>query len=84
MKETLDHSSEMQEEAAAAPAVACDDEVVVDAVGDPAPSLSNRELDAPRDFVVPQQLLGLDQAILQSIERCCEHNNNYQTNRLTK
>lgn len=75
MKETLDHSSEMQEEAAAAPAVAGDDEVVVDAVGDPVPSLSNRELDAPRDFVVPQQLLGLDQAILQSIERCCEHKN---------
>ena len=38
MKETLDHSSEMQEEAAAAPAVVGDDEVVVDA-GDPAPSL---------------------------------------------
>lgn len=72
IKETLDHSSEMQEEAAAAPATAGDDEVVVDAVGDPVPSLSNRDLDAPRDFVIPQQLLGLDQAILQSIERCCE------------
>lgn len=73
MKETLDHSSEMQEEAAAAPAVVGDDDVVVDAVGDPAPSLSNRDLDAPRDFVIPQQLLGLDQAILQSIERCRKH-----------
>jgi len=72
MKETLDHSSEMQEEAAAAPAVVGDDEVVVDA-GDPAPSLLKSDLDAPRDFVIPQQLLGLDQAILQSIERCCEH-----------
>ncbi|XP_071639578.1 actin-related protein 8 [Temnothorax longispinosus] len=70
MKETLDHSSEMQEEAAAIPAAVGDDEVVVDAVGDPVPSLSNRDLDAPRDFVIPQQLLGLDQAILQSIERC--------------
>ncbi|KYN00766.1 Actin-related protein 8 [Cyphomyrmex costatus] len=69
MKETLDHSSEMQEEAAAAPAVVGDDEVVVDA-SDPAPSLLNRDLDVPRDFVIPQQLLGLDQAILQSIERC--------------
>ncbi|KYN11816.1 Actin-related protein 8 [Trachymyrmex cornetzi] len=69
MKETLDHSSEMQEEAATAPAVVGEDEVVVDA-SDPAPSLLNRDLDAPRDFVIPQQLLGLDQAILQSIERC--------------
>lgn len=76
MKETLDHSSEMQEEAAAAPATAGDDEVVVDA-NDPVPSLSNRDLDAPRDFVIPQQLLGLDQAILQSIERCREHKNIY-------
>jgi len=78
MKETLDHSSEMQEETAAAPTVAGDDEVVVDAVGDPTPSLLNRDLDAPRDFVIPQQLLGLDQAILQSIERCCEHKYIYQ------
>lgn len=77
MKETLDHSSEMQEETATAPATAGEDEVVVDAVGDSVPSLSNRDLDAPRDFVVPQQLLGLDQAILQSIERCCEYTNIY-------
>ena len=81
MKETLDHSSEMQEEAAAAPAVVGDDEVVVDA-GDPAPSLLNRDLDAPRDFVIPQQLLGLDQAILQSIERCCEYKHIYQISNL--
>lgn len=70
MKESLDHSSELQEEAASAPAVAGEDEVVVDTVGESVPSLSNRELEAPRDSVVPQQLLGLDQAILQSIERC--------------
>lgn len=73
MKESLDHSSELQEEAASAPAVAGEDEVVVDTVGESVPSLSNRELEAPRDSVVPQQLLGLDQAILQSIERCCEY-----------
>lgn len=54
-----------------APATVGDDEVVVDAT-DPVPNLSNRDLDAPRDFVIPQQLLGLDQAILQSIERCRE------------
>ncbi|XP_050454299.1 actin-related protein 8 isoform X3 [Cataglyphis hispanica] len=70
MKESLDHSSEMQEETATVPTTAGEDDVVVDAVGDTAPSLSNRDLEAPRDFVVPQQLLGLDQAILQSIERC--------------
>ncbi|EZA55915.1 hypothetical protein DMN91_010634 [Ooceraea biroi] len=70
MKESLDHSSEMQEEAASAPAAAGEDEVVVDTVGDSVPSLSNRDLEAPRDSMVPQQLLGLDQAILQSIERC--------------
>lgn len=73
MKESLDHSSEMQEETATVPTIAGEDEVVVDAVGDTAPSLSNRDLEVPRDFVVPQQLLGLDQAILQSIERCCKY-----------
>lgn len=69
MKENLEQTSEMQEEATA-PTVAGEEEVVVDAV-DSAPTLSNRDLDAPRDFVVgPQQLLGLDHAVLQSIDRC--------------
>lgn len=70
MKENLEQTSEMQEEATA-PTVAGEEEVVVDAV-DAAPiTLSNRDLDAPRDFVVgPQQLLGLDHAVLQSIDRC--------------
>lgn len=73
MKESLDHSSDMQEETATLPTTVGEDEVVVDTVGDTVPSLSNRDLEAPRDFVVPQQLLGLDQAILQSIERCCKY-----------
>lgn len=64
----------MQEEAAVAPAAAGEDEVV-DPVGDSGPSLLNRDLEANRDFAIPQQLLGLDQAILQSIERCCECKN---------
>jgi len=72
MKETLDHSSELQEEAASAPIVVGEDEVVVDSVGDSVPNSLNRDLEAPRDSLVPQQLLGLDQAILQSIERCCK------------
>jgi len=73
MKESLDHSSEIQEETANIPTNAGEDEVVVDTVSDTVPSLSNRDLEAPRDFVIPQQLLGLDQAILQSIERCCKY-----------
>lgn len=77
MKESLDHSSEIQEETAAIPTTAGEDEVAVDTVGDTVPSLSNRDLEAPRDFVVPQQLLGLDQAILQSIERCCKYKVTY-------
>jgi len=72
MKETLDHSSELQEEAASAPIVVGEDEVVVDSVADSVPNSLNRDLEAPRDSLVPQQLLGLDQAILQSIERCCK------------
>lgn len=69
MKENLEQTSEMQEETSA-PTVAGEEEVVVDAV-DSAPTLSNRDLDAPRDFIVgPQQLLGLDHAVLQSIDRC--------------
>ncbi|EFN89058.1 actin-related protein 8 isoform X1 [Harpegnathos saltator] len=70
IKETLEQTSEMQEETAA-PTNVGDDEVVVDSVNDSAPALSNRDSEGPRDFVVgPQQLLGLDHAILQSIERC--------------
>ena len=70
MKENLEQTLEMPEEAAI-PATAGDEEVVVDNV-DAAPiSLQNREPEAPRDFVVgPQQLLGLDHAVLQSIDRC--------------
>lgn len=64
----------MQEEATVVPAAVGEDEVV-DPVGDSGPSLSNRDLEANRDFAVPQQLLGLDQAILQSIERCCKCKN---------
>lgn len=63
----------MQEETAA-PIAVPEEEVVVDTVNDSAPTLSNRDLEGPRDFVVgPQQLLGLDHAILQSIERCREY-----------
>lgn len=43
----------------------------MDAVDSAPAALSNRDLDAPRDFVVgPQQSLGLDHAVLQSIDRC--------------
>lgn len=70
MKENLEQALEMQEEVAAPTAVG-EEEVVVDAVDSAPITLSNRDLDAPRDFVVgPQQLLGLDHAILQSIDRC--------------
>lgn len=70
MKENLEQTSEMQEEATA-PTVAGEEEVVVDAVDSAPITLSNRDLDAPRDFIVgPQQLLGLDHAVLQSIDRC--------------
>lgn len=62
----------MQEEVAT-PAVAGEEEVVVDAVDSAPISLGIRDLDAPKDFVVgPQQLLGLDHAVLQSIDRCRE------------
>lgn len=70
MKENLEQTSEMQEEATA-PTAAGEEEVVVDAVDSAPITLSNRDLDAPRDFIVgPQQLLGLDHAVLQSIDRC--------------
>lgn len=70
MKENLEQTLEMQEETAI-PAAPGEDEVVVDNVDSAPISLNNRELDAPRDFVVgPQQLLGLDHAVLQSIDRC--------------
>ncbi|XP_001605850.1 actin-related protein 8 [Nasonia vitripennis] len=70
MKENLEQTLEMQEETAI-PATPGEEEVVVDNVDSAPISLNNRELDAPRDFVVgPQQLLGLDHAVLQSIDRC--------------
>lgn len=70
MKENLEQSSEMQEETAI-PAVMGDDEVVVDNVDSTPISLNNKEPEAPKDFIVgPQQLLGLDHAVLQSIDRC--------------
>lgn len=70
MKENLEQSSEMPEETAI-PAAVGDEEVVVDNVDSAPISLSSRELEAPKDFVVgPQQLLGLDHAVLQSIDRC--------------
>ncbi|XP_076756676.1 actin-related protein 8 isoform X1 [Xylocopa sonorina] len=70
IKENLEQTSEMQEETIA-PTVAGEEEVVVDAVDSAPITLSNRDIDAPRDFVVgPQQLLGLDHAVLQSIDRC--------------
>lgn len=60
----------MQEEVAT-PIVAGEEEVVVDNVDSTPIALSARDLDVPRDFVVgPQQLLGLDHAVLQSIDRC--------------
>lgn len=70
MKENLEQTSEMQEEITA-PTAPGEEEVVVDAVDSAPIVLSNRDLDAPRDFVVgPQQILGLDHAVLQSIDRC--------------
>lgn len=58
-------------EEVAAPTVTGEEEVVVDNVDSAPISLTNRDLDVPRDFVVgPQQLLGLDHAVLQSIDRC--------------
>lgn len=69
MKETLEQALEMQEETVV-PIAAGEEEVVVDAA-DSAPTVSTRDVDAP--FVVgPQQLLGLDHAVLQSIDRCRE------------
>jgi actin-related protein 8 len=70
MKENLEQNLEMPEETAI-PSAPGDDEVVVDNVDSAPISLNNRELEAPRDFIVgPQQLLGLDHAVLQSIDRC--------------
>lgn len=52
--------------------------MVVDAVDSVPTALSNRDIDAPRDFVVgPQQILGLDHAVLQSIDRCRKSHNNF-------
>ncbi|XP_044580234.1 actin-related protein 8 isoform X1 [Cotesia glomerata] len=70
IKENLEQTLELPEEVAA-PVAAADEEVVVDAVDAAPMALANRDLDAPRDFVVgPQQILGLDHAIVQSIDRC--------------
>lgn len=72
MKENLEQTLEMQEEAAN-PNVTGEEEVNVDNVDSAPISLSSREPEAPRDFVVgPQQVLGLDHAVLQSIDRCRE------------
>ncbi|KAJ8667492.1 hypothetical protein QAD02_009155 [Eretmocerus hayati] len=69
-KENLEQSSEMPEESAI-PVAAGEEEVVVDNVDSAPIALNSRDLEAPKDFVVgPQQVLGLDQAILQSIDRC--------------
>ncbi|XP_043505064.1 actin-related protein 8 isoform X1 [Polistes fuscatus] len=69
MKENLEQALEMQEEVVA-PTTVGEEEVNVDAIDTAPIALSNRDLDA-RDFLVgPQQLLGLDHAILQSIDRC--------------
>lgn len=69
MKENLEQPLEMQEEVIA-PTTVGEEEVNVDAIDTAPIALSNRDLDA-RDFLVgPQQLLGLDHAILQSIDRC--------------
>lgn len=58
-------------EEASAQAHGGDEEVVVDNVDTAPIVLGTKDIDAPRDFVVePQQLLSLDQAILQSIDRC--------------
>lgn len=76
-KENLEQTLEMPEEVAT-PAVAGEEEVVVDAVDSAPISLGIRDLDTPRDFVVgPQQLLGLDHAVLQSIDRCREFTAGY-------
>lgn len=77
----------MQEEATV-PTAGGEEEVVVDAVDSAPITLSNRDLDVPRDFVVgPQQLLGLDHAVLQSIDRCrmylTNHNNIMKTRNKT-
>ncbi|XP_043475529.1 actin-related protein 8-like isoform X1 [Leptopilina heterotoma] len=70
IKESLEQTLESQEETAT-PAVVGEEEVVVDTVDSAPIALQNRELDAPREFVTgPQQLLGLDHAVLQSIDRC--------------
>ncbi|XP_011305453.1 actin-related protein 8, partial [Fopius arisanus] len=70
VKESLEQTLELQEETAVV-ATPIDEEVVVDAVDAVPNSLANRDLEAPRDFIVgPQQLLGLDHAVLQSIDRC--------------
>lgn len=70
MKENLEHSSEMQEEISIQ-AIAGEEEVVVDNVDAVPISISNKEPEAPREFVVgPQQVLSLDHAVLQSIDRC--------------
>lgn len=70
VKENLEQTLESQEEAAV-PTAAGDEEVIVDAIDSTPNALGARDLDAPRDFVVgPQQLLGLDHAVLQSIDRC--------------
>ncbi|XP_014211678.1 actin-related protein 8 [Copidosoma floridanum] len=70
IKENLEQNSEMPEESTIS-VVPGEDEVVVDNVDSTPNALNTRELDAPKDFVVgPQQLLGLDHAVLQSIDRC--------------
>ncbi|XP_051170338.1 actin-related protein 8 [Leptopilina boulardi] len=70
IKENLEQTLESQEETAI-PVVVGEEEVVVDNVDSAPIALQNRELDAPREFVTgPQQLLGLDHAVLQSIDRC--------------
>ncbi|KAF7994871.1 hypothetical protein HCN44_004343 [Aphidius gifuensis] len=69
-KENLEQTLELQEESVTS-AVTADDEVVVDNVDSTPNTLANRDQDVPRDFVVgPQQILGLDHAVLQSIDRC--------------
>lgn len=72
MKENLEQTLEMQEEIAHTTNVNDrEEEVIVDNIDSAPITLSNRDLDVPRDFIVgPQQLLGLDHAILQSIDRC--------------
>ncbi|XP_015118934.1 actin-related protein 8 isoform X2 [Diachasma alloeum] len=70
IKENLEQTLELQEEIAV-PAIPADEEVVVDGVDAVPNVLAIRDLEAPRDFIVgPQQLLGLDHAVLQSIDRC--------------